>query len=636
MALACGKGPEKEVNIFSDEVMQKIYTLQDERNTGKLFDYFQNDNSKYRRAAALAFASIRDTAAVLPLAALLADKKEDVRAAAAYSLGQAGDKSAESFLMKAFAKEKSAVVKRDILEAIGKCGTKKGLDFITSMKFRTREDLLLIGQARGIFRFGLRNITSRQGNVRAFELLAPVIPGSAAIMAGHYLARVRGIDLSPYEQQLIDVYNKEKNPLIRMNLILAMGKVKGTKAPQFLQEVITSVCDYRVKVNALRLLQGFDYKPVKELALSLLQNPDANISVSAAEYIRAKGVKEDAELYLKKAQTLSNWRSRAILLSAALRYESGESKKTVVDAIISAYNRSENIYEKGRLLQALGDAPAAYKFVAAQVFSDNHFVIKSDGAAVLTTMRRHKDFPEDDKKLQKEFAHIFKKIIESGDIAAVFNVAVILRDPEMNFKALYENSDFLEETLAKLDLPKDMEAYDQLRRTIAFFRDEQVKTATPPLPKNPIDWQAVTAIEPGQVVKVKTAKGDISIELFVNDSPGSAANFIRLIKEGFNRNNRFHRVISNFVIQAGCPRADGWGGPGFTIRSELGPRYYEEGSVGMASSGKDTEGSQWFITHSPTPHLDGDYTVFGKVVSGMDVVHKIELGDKIIAIEVVK
>jgi cyclophilin family peptidyl-prolyl cis-trans isomerase len=94
-----------------------------------------------------------------------------------------------------------------------------------------------------------------------------------------------------------------------------------------------------------------------------------------------------------------------------------------------------------------------------------------------------------------------------------------------------------------------------------------------------------------------------------------------------------HRVVPNFVIQDGCPRGDGVGGPAFTIGSELGPLYYEEGSVGMASAGKDTEGSQWFITHSPTPHLDGRYTIFAKVVEGMDVVHKIEIGDKILGFE---
>ncbi|MCI0471135.1 MAG: peptidylprolyl isomerase [Candidatus Aminicenantes bacterium] len=151
-----------------------------------------------------------------------------------------------------------------------------------------------------------------------------------------------------------------------------------------------------------------------------------------------------------------------------------------------------------------------------------------------------------------------------------------------------------------------------------------------------MNWPAVTAVKSRQQIKIKTTKGDIVIELFVNDSPGSAANFLRLIQAGFYKNDTFHRVVPNFVIQAGCPRGDGWGGPDFTIRSEFSPLYYEEGSVGMASSGKDTEGSQWFITHSPTPHLDGRYTIFGKVVSGMEAVHRIEIGDMITGFEIVR
>ncbi|MCU0288039.1 MAG: peptidylprolyl isomerase [Acidobacteria bacterium] len=140
-------------------------------------------------------------------------------------------------------------------------------------------------------------------------------------------------------------------------------------------------------------------------------------------------------------------------------------------------------------------------------------------------------------------------------------------------------------------------------------------------------------MKPGQQVKIKTAKGDIVIVLLINESPGSAANFVHLLKNKFYKDTYIHRVVPNFVIQDGCPRGDGWGAPPYSIGSELGPLYYEEGSVGMASAGKDTEGSQWFITHSPTPHLDGRYTIFAKVVSGMDVVHKLEVGDKIITME---
>jgi cyclophilin family peptidyl-prolyl cis-trans isomerase len=97
----------------------------------------------------------------------------------------------------------------------------------------------------------------------------------------------------------------------------------------------------------------------------------------------------------------------------------------------------------------------------------------------------------------------------------------------------------------------------------------------------------------------------------------------------------FHRVVPNFVIQGGDPRGDGWGGPGYTIRSEFSPIPFDAGVIGMASAGKDTEGSQWFVTHSPQPHLDGRYTVFGRVTGGLDVVHKIQVDDRIFDITLI-
>jgi cyclophilin family peptidyl-prolyl cis-trans isomerase len=137
----------------------------------------------------------------------------------------------------------------------------------------------------------------------------------------------------------------------------------------------------------------------------------------------------------------------------------------------------------------------------------------------------------------------------------------------------------------------------------------------------------------GQRAVITTTKGRIVIELFVNESPGSVENFFSLASSHYYDGKVFHRVVPNFVIQGGCPRGDGFGGEDYSIRSELGPLRYKEGSVGMASAGKDTEGVQWFITHSPTPHLEGSYSIFGQVTEGMDIVNAIEVGDVIEKIE---
>lgn len=137
---------------------------------------------------------------------------------------------------------------------------------------------------------------------------------------------------------------------------------------------------------------------------------------------------------------------------------------------------------------------------------------------------------------------------------------------------------------------------------------------------------------------IETEKGTIELELFEKDAPGTVANFEKLIKKGFYDGLTFHRVIPNFVIQGGCPRGDGTGGPGYTIKCETegNPNKHGTGALSMAHAGKDTGGSQFFITHSPQPHLDGVHTVFGQVISGMDVVNSIQQGDKMLKLKVVE
>jgi cyclophilin family peptidyl-prolyl cis-trans isomerase/HEAT repeat protein len=132
---------------------------------------------------------------------------------------------------------------------------------------------------------------------------------------------------------------------------------------------------------------------------------------------------------------------------------------------------------------------------------------------------------------------------------------------------------------------------------------------------------------------INTVRGPIRLELFGTEAPVTVSNFLSLARSGYYRNTRFHRVVPNFVAQDGDPRDDGNGGPGYAIRDEMNRHRYERGAVGMALSGPDTGGSQYFITHSPQPHLDGHYTVFGRVVSGYDVLDKIVQGDLITRVD---
>ena len=143
------------------------------------------------------------------------------------------------------------------------------------------------------------------------------------------------------------------------------------------------------------------------------------------------------------------------------------------------------------------------------------------------------------------------------------------------------------------------------------------------------EWQRIVAPRFAPLVYVDTSRGTIEIELAITDAPITVNNFVTLARQGFFNGRRLHRIVNDFVVQDGDPRGDGEGGPGYTIRDELNERPYLRGTVGMALDWKDTGGSQFFITHSPQPHLDARYTVFGTVLSGMEVVDRLTTTDVI-------
>ncbi|MBU1368502.1 MAG: peptidylprolyl isomerase [Bacteroidetes bacterium] len=141
-------------------------------------------------------------------------------------------------------------------------------------------------------------------------------------------------------------------------------------------------------------------------------------------------------------------------------------------------------------------------------------------------------------------------------------------------------------------------------------------------------------------VKLETEKGTMLIELYEDDAPKTVENFVGLINDGFYDGLTFHRVIPNFVIQGGCPKGDGTGGPGYSIDCELDgeKQFHDRGVLSMAHAGRNTGGSQFFICHSRanTAHLDRNHTVFGKVIENVDLVDKIQQGDKMLKLTVVE
>ena len=148
--------------------------------------------------------------------------------------------------------------------------------------------------------------------------------------------------------------------------------------------------------------------------------------------------------------------------------------------------------------------------------------------------------------------------------------------------------------------------------------------------------QMVLQTDEEQAVEIETAHGSLRVALDCRSARATCLNFLQLAEQEFFDGQIFHRVVPDFVVQAGDPRGDGWGGPGYTIRDELNRQPFERGVIGMASSGADSAGSQFFITLSRQPHLDGRYTAFGRVVRGDEILDRLVQGDRLERIRVVR
>jgi peptidylprolyl isomerase len=262
------------------------------------------------------------------------------------------------------------------------------------------------------------------------------------------------------------------------------------------------------------------------------------------------------------------------------------------------------------------------------------------------------------------FYEAFVNGLRTGDPAAGFICAPVLSDSlflPLGSLAVLEEED------GKLALPEDLEAMQAILGAIGFTGATEAEQFLRREMKGPdgalrgaaaqalsalmgeeveapvevegsgrqVDWEALAALGPRPKLILETEKGTVTLVLDAESAPLTVQTIAGFAQEGLYDDTPFHRVVPNFVVQGGdFSRQDGFGGPGFSIRSEFTQIPYQRGVLGMASSGKDTEGSQFFITHSMAPHLDGGYTAFGWVESGMDVVDVLYEEDRVLTARV--
>jgi len=617
-------------NKFADTTLQHIYTLQDQRNTKDLLPYLHHHNPAYRTEAALAFASVQDTLAVPPLLQLLTDSTLSVRHAAAYALGQIGHSKAESGLQQTLGRESRPVVQAQLLEALGKVATSAGVQYLIA--YNATHPTALAGKAWGLYRAGIRQQLPLQATIQAVALLDPANPYEARLAAAHFLARGSKLNLTSYRQQLLTAATSDPAPEVRMAATQALAKLTAPDKAVFLSNIAQSDPDYRVRLSAIRAMAGLEFDLIRPAVLAALQDRNINTAVATAEFLQANSAGVPVEPLLQLLPQLQDTRLRANLMWVILHNSQPQNRYYLNQRFKQQYQHARTNYDKAQLLKALSGDPANFSFIAQEMLAAPQPVLATYGMEALILMRQQADFP---KNLEDEFAQVLRQAIGTGDVALVGMAAAAIRDPKLNLRHRYRDTAFLSQAQQKLVLPRDMETNLELQKTIAYLSGKQEDEH----PKNPfthpIDWALAGSIPDGQQVLLRTDKGNITLQLFVEAAPGSVANFVALSKQDFYDGVYFHRVVPNFVAQGGDKRGDGWGSSDYAIRSEFAPLQFREGYVGMASAGKDTESNQWFITHSPTPHLDGRYTIFGKVTAGMEVVHQLEIGDKILDVTLV-
>jgi cyclophilin family peptidyl-prolyl cis-trans isomerase len=248
----------------------------------------------------------------------------------------------------------------------------------------------------------------------------------------------------------------------------------------------------------------------------------------------------------------------------------------------------------------------------------------------------YKEAPNADPELTQFLFKIVEDGFKRDEVEKVFQIGQTLIANDADQKTLYEMTGYAAFAICEFDKAKEylekaraigkitpvgMDALEHLEEvkknweTEVELRKKQADDLLPPEKRLPI-------------VQLQTSKGEIVIELFEDEAPETVGNFISLVEKGFYKDQKFHRVLPHFMVQGGCPKGDGTGGPGYTIYCEVdkpNARKHFRGSVSMAkTAAKDTGGSQFFLCMRPTTHLDGQHTVFGRIISGLDVLAKIE------------
>ncbi|MDZ4823275.1 MAG: peptidylprolyl isomerase [Flavobacteriales bacterium] len=627
----------KHPNKFSDSLLVKIYTLADERRSDELSVYLNSKMSSYRKEGVLAFASFGEAAQFDKIIPLLHDSVMEVRLAAVYTLGQSQNENSLDALMGSFLLEPDEMVRGQIIESIGK-QIQAGIKNKADVELQKRTKSSIIDFSLGL---NLRTDAEKNGWARALHWLHRSGAFDDALMdrLGEVFSKAKGetrwlsaMAMSRYTGTWFDVHGdevyswvtNETDPLVTAMLMAIPGKMNNDSSKTILlANLFDMKNDPAVRIAAVRALGKQKSTQAAEL-LPALEDANDQVVLETLGVLKQLDCSQIIDTILDKSKTRGP-QIKAEALAIALFNRS----ETAATELKNELGKATRVIDKTFYIRAFGNATDEKTIRENVVPYLNEVHQPSLSSAAADALAAFVS----GKKGEIDFSDVIHDAFTHGDAGVMAVFATMLYDEGNNFKAKVLDTKFLHDALPKLPLPKEIETYNEIVKAINYLEDKKLEPAKAAF-NHPVDWNHVKTIDAKQRVEISTTQGKIIVQLNVEDSPGSVSNFLKLAEQKFFDGKIFHRVVPNFVIQAGCPRGDGWGSTDYTIRSEFGLHNYSTGAVGMASAGPDTESCQWFITHLPTPHLEGRYTIFGYVVEGMDVVNKIGIGDEILSVNI--
>lgn len=657
-------------------VLLRITQAEDERRwDGDLRGLLSNRSAAIRKRAALAAGRIGNEDSVPALVNLMKlDTDASVRAMAAFALGEVESAAAAEALIAVIKNnDERGELRARALEALGKIAGAMPQE----QQARQRELGAVIREALEVESTRqsdqltvLLGITAalRARPADAGPTLAKFLNSPDARVrsdAANALARLR---LKDGNDQLRNLLSGDPDANVRANAARVLGATDDKAAFDAILAHATNDSDSRVRVSAIRALAALkdpraaepllkravmDQNEVLEIATTLgrllpqtdnaaaivwLQEANKRLKHSAPE-VEIAFVRISPTTYLTELSGTgisTDWHATAAIANALAEYAAlPDSVKTKAELVTAAEARLRKMLDYPKVDYGIPDvlrALAAFKPKDLQQILIAH-LSKPDVIVRATAADLLGNVPPSDE--------ITRALIAAWPQAArdVLNDAAlsILDSLSKQKSGIQKSTDVVTEPFRDA-----LGSRDHLirRRAVAILKasgtaDVPIHIGYVQTRNTQADYRRALA-RMGRKVQavVTTTRGSFTIDLLPSEAPLTVDNFVQLAQRNYFRGITIHRVVPNFVIQDGDPRGDGNGGPGYQIRCEINEVPYDRATLGMALSGKDTGGSQWFVTHAPQPHLDGGYTVFGRVVRGMEVVDKIERGDVVKSITI--